>query len=119
MVVEEVVVPVTRITFAGRDRDWVQVHPVVLRPLQNADVLERLGMGDDRLDHIAQHGVVGVPVTPVRPASDQVRLLMQCGVGDMCNVREGFEGGRGRCSITQINLQESHFPAAGELRFAS
>jgi hypothetical protein len=72
VVEEEVLVVLTGIAFAGRDRDRVQVHAVDLRSLQDTDVLE-IGCGaHDRFDHVAQHAVVGLDLFLARPASDQL-----------------------------------------------
>jgi hypothetical protein len=60
LVEEEVLVIPARIAFAGRNGDRVQVHAVDLRSLQDADVLKIGGGSDDRLHHVAQHGIVGL-----------------------------------------------------------
>src|SRR5216684_3985233 len=82
LVEEEVRVILAGITFAGRDGDRVQVHAVDLRSLQYADVLEIGGGAHDRRHHVAQHGVVGLDLFLARPASDQLRLLVQSRLGD-------------------------------------
>jgi hypothetical protein len=115
LVEEEVRVILAGITFAGWDRDRMQVHAVNLRSLQDADVLEIGGGADDRLHDVAQHRVVGIDLVFARPAGDQLRLLVQGCVGDMRDIGQRFECGASFFLVPQVNRKKVDVAAAGQL----
>ena len=119
MVEEEVLVILTGITFAGRDRDRVQVHAVDLRSLQDADVLEIGGGAHDRLHHVAQHGVVGLDLFLARPASDQLGFFVQSRVGYVGDVTQRLERSASRFLVPQIDREKLNVAAAGQLGLAA
>ena len=107
------------VTFAGRDRDRVQVHAVDLRSLQNADMLEIGGGADNRPHHVAQHGIVGLDLILARPARDQLGLLVQSRVGDVRDAGQRLERGARPFLVSQIDRQKVNVSAAGQLGLAA
>ncbi len=97
----------------------MQVHAVDLRSLQNADMLEIGGGADDRLHHVAQHGIVGLDLILARPARDQLGLLVQSRVGDMRDVGQRLERSAGPALVAQIDRQKINVAAAGQLGLAA
>ena len=64
------------------------------------------GGARDRFHHVAEHGVVGLDLFLARPASDQLGLLVQSGVGDVRDVSQRLERGAGRFLVPQIDRQK-------------
>ena len=78
----EVLVVVAGSTLSGRDRDGVQVGAVGLGALQEADVAHVAPLAH-RVEHVAQHGQVGVHLATVGPARHEAGLLAHGGVDDV------------------------------------
>ena len=90
----------------------MKVHTVDFCSLQDTDVLEIGGLAHDRFHHVVKHGVVALNLFFARPASHQLRLFVQGGIGNVRDVRQPLERNPGRLLVPEIDRQKLDVAAA-------